>query len=107
MFIQPELDLLHLKHYYLWLPGKIDAWPLSVQSRPPSLRFTEVFTTSTYHGGGHVRRHVATCLAENDCPSMTFYCLVGNEQTRSGPSLALLKKEEIVSGSHSEGPVCF
>lgn len=45
MFIQPELDLLHLKHYYLWLPGKIDAWPLSVQSRPPSLRFTEVFTT--------------------------------------------------------------
>ncbi len=75
MFIQPQLDLLHLKHYYLWLPGKRDVWHLSVQSRPPALRFTEIFTTSLYRGGRRVDQHVVTRLAENDSPQWLFIAL--------------------------------
>ncbi len=75
MFIQPQLDLLHLKHYYLWLPGKRDVWHLSVQSRPPALRFTEIFTTSLYRGGRRVDQLVVTRLAENDSPQWLFIAL--------------------------------
>lgn len=32
LFIQPHLDLLRLKHYYLWLPGKRDVSAFSVTS---------------------------------------------------------------------------
>lgn len=95
VFIQPQLDLLHLKHYYLWLPGKRLVWPFNVQSRPPSLRFTEIFTTPLYRSGRSVNPHVVTCLAENDSPRWLFIASQGNEQTQSGLSLPLLKKRKL------------
>lgn len=38
VFIQPRLDLPHLKHHYLWLPGKKEMFGLSASASRDSPR---------------------------------------------------------------------
>lgn len=50
MCTQLQMDLLHLKHRYLWLPGKRDVWPFSVWAQPPTAEIhTRLYSVAPSH----------------------------------------------------------